>query len=107
MVDEIKRDLPRVERRAAQARAVAGTFYVSFDLDALDPAYAPGTGTPVPGGLTSYEALSLVRALAGVTIVGCDVVEISPDHDPTGNTALLAATLLAELLAAIAKTRGR
>jgi arginase family enzyme len=55
--------------------------------------------------LTSYEALRLVRAIAGVTVVGCDVVEISPDHDPSGNTALLAATLLAELLAAVAKTR--
>ena len=80
---------------------------MSFDLDALDPAYAPGTGTPVPGGLTSYEALSLVRALSGIPIVGCDVVEISPDHDATGNTALLAASLLAELLAAIATTRSR
>jgi agmatinase len=106
MVDEIKRDLARVE---AELRGLAsrGKFYVSFDLDALDPAYAPGTGTPVPGGLTSYEALSLVRALAGLEIVGCDIVEISPDHDPTGNTALLAATVLAELLACVAKARGR
>jgi arginase family enzyme len=74
-------------------------------MDALDPAYAPGTGTPVPGGLTTYEAQSLLRALVGVQIVGCDVVEISPDHDASGNTALVAATLLAELLATIAKTR--
>lgn len=106
MVDAIKRDLPAIERELAQLRG-RGPFYVSFDLDALDPAYAPGTGTPVPGGLTSYEALSLVRALSGIPIVGCDVVEISPDHDATGNTALLAASLLAELLAAIATTRSR
>ena len=104
MVDDIKRELARVCAELSQF-AGRGLFYVSFDLDALDPAYAPGTGTPVPGGLTSYEALSLVRALAGIAIVGCDIVEISPDHDPTGNTALVAATLLAEMLGAIAKTR--
>ncbi len=104
MIDEIKRELPRIEAELAELKG-RGPFYVSFDLDALDPAYAPGTGTPVPGGLTSYEALCLVRALAGVEIVGCDIVEISPDHDATGNTALLAASVLAELLAAIAKTR--
>lgn len=104
MIDEIKRDLPRIE---AELKGLAGRgkFYVSFDLDAVDPAYAPGTGTPVPGGLTSYEALCLVRALAGIEIVGCDVVEISPDHDATGNTALLAASVLAELLSSIARTR--
>lgn len=104
LVDEVKRDLARVEAELAALRG-RGAFHVSFDLDALDPAYAPGTGTPVPGGLTSYEALCLLRALAGVDIIGCDVVEISPDHDPSGNTSLLAATLLAELLAALAKTR--
>lgn len=106
MVDAIKRDLPAVERELSALRG-RGPFYVSFDLDALDPAYAPGTGTPVPGGLTSYEALSLVRALAGVPILGCDVVEISPDHDVSGNTALLAASILTELLAAIAASRAR
>jgi agmatinase len=106
MIDEIKRELPRIEAELARY-AGRGGFYVSFDLDALDPAYAPGTGTPVPGGMTSYEALSLVRALAGISIVGCDIVEISPDHDASGNTALLAATLLSEMLAAIAKTRAR
>jgi agmatinase len=104
MIDEIKRELSRVEAELALLRG-RGPFYVSFDMDALDPAYAPGTGTPVPGGLNSYEAQSLLRALVGVQIVGCDIVEISPDHDPSGNTALLAATLLAELLATIAKTR--
>jgi agmatinase len=104
MVDEVKRGLAAVE---AQLKALAGRgkFYVSFDMDAVDPAYAPGTGTPVPGGLTSYEALSLVRALAGLDIVGCDVVEISPDHDVSGITALLAATVLAELLAGVAHGR--
>ena len=103
-VDLIKRDLDAARARIARLRG-AGPVYVSFDLDCMDPAYAPGTGTPVPGGLTSYEALALTRGLAGLPIVGLDVVEISPDHDSTGNTALLAATLLAQMLAALAATR--
>ena len=101
MVDEVKRNLASVESHLRKL-AGRGKFYVSFDMDSVDPAYAPGTGTPVPGGLTSYEALSLVRALAGIDMVGCDVVEISPDHDVSGITALLAATVLAELLAGVA-----
>jgi agmatinase len=103
-VDEIKRDLAAARARLAAFRT-RGCVYVSFDMDCMDPAYAPGTGTPVPGGLTSYEALSLTRSLAGLDIVGLDVVEISPDHDPSGNTTLLAATILAQLLAALASTR--
>ena len=103
-IDECKQDLAAVEAIIASLRS-AQKLYVSFDMDAIDPAYAPGTGTPVPGGLTSYEALRLVRALAGLPIVGCDVVEISPDHDPSGNTVLLAATLLAEMLVALAAGR--
>lgn len=100
----VKQDLAAVR---AQISALAGTgpIYVSFDMDVLDPAYAPGTGTPVPGGLTSFEALELVRGLSGLSVVGLDVVEISPDHDPSGNTALVAATLLSQMLAAIAVGR--
>jgi agmatinase len=105
-IDAVKADLPAVAARIA-ALAGQGPFHVSFDMDAVDPAYAPGTGTPVPGGLTSYEALRLLRALGGVSIVGMDVVEISPDHDPTGITSLLAVSVLAELLGALAVTRGR
>lgn len=100
-MDALHDDFLGVEARL-RALAGRGKFYVSFDMDALDPAYAPGTGTPVPGGLTSYQALRLVRALGELDIVGCDVVEISPDHDPSGNTCLVAATVLAQLLAAIA-----
>jgi len=105
MIDEVKTDLAGVARSIREL-GNRGKCYVSFDLDAVDPAYAPGTGTPVPGGLSSYEALTLVRALAGTKMVGADVVEISPDHDRTGNTALLAATILAEILAAYAAGRG-
>lgn len=102
-IDEVKDDLAGVGRAIAALRD-RGPVYVSFDMDALDPAYAPGTGTPVPGGMTSHEALRLLRSLRGLSVVGCDVVEISPDHDPSGNTALLAAGLLTEMLAAVAGT---
>ncbi|OWU77781.1 agmatinase [Marinibacterium profundimaris] len=72
--------------------------YVSYDIDSLDPAYAPGTGTPEIGGLTTAQAMELIRALRGLNIVGCDMVEVSPPYDPSGNTALTAANLLFELL---------
>lgn len=105
-IDEIKRDLAAVAESIA-ACAGRGPFYVSFDMDGVDPAYAPGTGTPVPGGMTSYEALTLLRAMVGVEIVGLDVVEISPHHDSSGITSLLAASVLTEILASIAATRAR
>jgi len=72
--------------------------YVTYDIDSLDPAFAPGTGTPEIGGLTTPQALELIRALRGVNIVGCDLVEVSPPYDTSGNTALTAANLLYELL---------
>jgi len=85
------------------ARLRGGPVYCSFDIDALDPAFAPGTGTPEVGGLTSYEALVLVRALAGQSLVGADVVEVSPPYDGPGQiTALMAANLLFELVSLLA-----
>jgi guanidinobutyrase len=72
--------------------------YVTYDIDSLDPAFAPGTGTPEIGGLSTPQALQLIRALAGVNIVGCDLVEVSPPYDPSGNTGLTGANLLYELL---------
>ena len=72
--------------------------YISVDVDAVDPAFAPGTGTPVPGGLSSRELLVFLQALAGLRIVGGDVVEISPPLDQGGTTSLLGAHLLFELL---------
>jgi agmatinase len=87
-------------------RVVTGPAYVSFDIDAVDPAYAPGTGTPEVGGLTSHEAQRLLRGLAGLPLVGCDLVEVSPQFDGPGQiTALLAANLLFEVLCVIAKSR--
>ncbi len=72
--------------------------YITYDIDSLDPAYAPGTGTPEIAGLTSPQALQLIHALAGMNLVGCDLVEVSPPYDPSGNTALTAANLLFEML---------
>jgi guanidinobutyrase len=72
--------------------------YVSFDIDALSPAIAPGTGTPEIGGLTDWQGLQLIRGCRGLDIVGCDVVEVSPPYDTSGNTALVAANLAFELL---------
>ena len=105
MIDEIKRDLAATLRVVSEV-STRGPSYVSFDMDGVDPAYAPGTGTPVPGGLTSFEALQLLRAVSGQQIVGADVVEISPDHDSAGITSLLAVSVLAEILAALAEARG-
>jgi agmatinase len=88
------------------ARLRGAKVYVSFDIDAVDPAYAPGTGTPEVGGLTSFEALSLVRGLQGLDFVGFDLVEVAPQYDGPGQiTALLAANLLFEFLSLIALGR--
>jgi agmatinase len=78
--------------------------YVSLDIDGVDPAFAPGTGTPEVGGFTSREILDLVRGLVGIHVVGFDVVEVSPPYDSAEVTALLAANLFYELASAIAKT---
>ena len=78
--------------------------YVTFDIDSVDPAFAPGTGTPEVGGLTSYEAQTMLRALAGLPLVGCDVVEVAPPFDGPGQiTSLLAANVMFELLCVIAR----
>ena len=81
----------------------SGPTYLSFDIDSIDPAFAPGTGTPEIGGLTSVEALTLLRALRGVQLMGADVVEVAPPFDPTGGTSLIAATVLYELLCLMAE----
>ncbi len=75
-----------------------GPVYISFDIDGLDPAFAPGTGTPEIGGLTSAQALEIIRGCRGLDIVGGDLVEVSPPYDPFGNTALTGANLLFEML---------
>lgn len=106
--------MDRVERDGAGAIAAAITravgdspVYVSFDIDGIDPAYAPGTGTPVPGGLTSREAIQLLRGLAGVNLVGMDLVEVCPGLDHADVTLHLGAHLLFEGLALLTLRRGR
>jgi agmatinase len=88
--------------REARERLGDGPVYISFDVDAIDPAYAPGTGTPVPGGMTSREAFHLLRALAGVRLVGMDLVEVCPALDHADLTCHLGAHLLFEGLALLA-----
>jgi len=79
-----------------------GPTYISFDVDGLDPVYAPGTGTPEAGGLTTLEAQMMIRGLQGLDLVGGDVVEVAPPFDPSGNTALVGATLMFEVLCVVA-----
>lgn len=81
-----------------RARVQGGPVYISFDIDGIDPAYAPGTGTPEIGGLTVPQALEIVRGARGLDIVGADLVEVSPPYDPFGTTALLGANLAFEML---------
>ncbi|MFC3685461.1 agmatinase [Hydrogenophaga luteola] len=75
-----------------------GPVYLSFDIDGIDPAWAPGTGTPEVGGLTSIQGLEIVRGCRGLNLIGGDLVEVSPPYDQSGNTAQLAANLLYEML---------
>ena len=83
-------------------KMAGGPTYLSVDVDGIDPAYAPGTGTPEIGGLTPLEAQRLLRGLAGLPIVGGDVVEVAPQYDPSSNTAHVGATMMFEILALLA-----
>ncbi len=105
-------DAPFVHENGPQAVAkevkrIVGDHkaYITFDIDGLDPAYAPGTGTPVIGGLTPWQAQGIIRGLAGLDLVAMDVVEVSPPYDQSGITALAAATIAYDLLALYAWNR--
>ena len=89
-----------IEDVMAEAREIVGELetYISYDIDFIDPAFAPGTGTPEVGGPNSYEALKVVRELAGVKIVAADMVEVSPPFDASSNTAFLGVSVMFELL---------
>ena len=95
-----------IDAAVVEARRVVGEgrTYLTYDIDSLDPTYAPGTGTPEVGGLTSREALRLVRGFRKLDLVGADVVEVSPPLDPTGGTALIGASIAFELLCLLAET---
>lgn len=88
------------QRVVEEARRVVGEgpTYISFDVDGLDPVYAPGTGTPEIGGFSTHEAQIMLRGLRGLNLIGGDVVEVSPPFDPSGNTALVGVTLMFEIL---------
>jgi guanidinopropionase len=97
------------EKAIAEIRRVVGDgpTYVSFDVDGLDPVFAPGTGTPEIGGLTTREAQHIVRGLQGLNLVGGDVVEVSPPFDPSGNTALVGASFMFEIMCLLADAVAR
>jgi guanidinobutyrase len=81
-----------------RAQLGAGPVYLSFDIDSLDPSFAPGTGTPEIGGLSTAQGLEIIRACRGLDVVGADLVEVAPQYDTSGNTALVGANLLFEML---------
>jgi len=98
-----------VDNVIAEARRIVGdgATYVSFDVDGLDPVYAPGTGTPEIGGFTTFEAQRMVRGLQGLDLIGGDVVEVAPPFDPSGNTAIVGATMMFEILCVLADAVAR
>ncbi|WP_119388166.1 agmatinase [Taklimakanibacter lacteus] len=95
LMDEVRRQMGK------------GPVYLSFDIDSLDPAFAPGTGTPEIGGLTTIQGLEIIRGAWGLDLIGCDLVEVSPPYDPTGNTALTGANLLFEMLCVLPGVKRR
>jgi guanidinopropionase len=96
-----------VEAIIAEARGIVGDgpTYISFDVDGLDPVYAPGTGTPEIGGMSTVDAQRLLHGLRGLNLVGGDVVEVAPPYDPGGNTALVGASMMFEILCLVADSR--
>jgi guanidinopropionase len=96
-----------IDRVIEEARRVVGggPTYISFDVDGLDPVYAPGTGTPEVGGMSTLDAQRLLHGLRGLNLIGGDVVEVAPPYDQTGNTALVGATMMFEIICLIADAR--
>ncbi len=103
--DDVQQQSPGSIARRIRERVGDQPVYMTFDIDCLDPAYAPGTGTPVPGGLSSYQALAILRELVGINLVGMDVVEVSPPYDHAEITALAAAQIAVEMLCLYAACR--
>jgi agmatinase len=95
-----EKGIPEIIKEVHQC--MSGPVYVSLDIDSADPAYAPGTGTPEVGGLTSYQLLQLVRGLQGLSLVGFDLVEVSPPYDHGDITSVLAANIIFEYLSLLA-----
>ena len=101
------RSLTPLMDEVRQRLGAEGASYLSFDIDGLDPSVAPGTGTPEPGGLTGSQGLEIIRGCRGLNLIGSDLVEVSPPYDSMGNTALLAANLVFEMLCALPGCRRR
>lgn len=102
-IEEAMEKGPKAIMEEARRIVGDGETYVSFDIDMLDPVYAPGTGTPEIGGFTTYQAQAMLRLLHGVNVVGADVVEVSPPFDPSGLTAYAGAVMMFEILCVMAK----
>jgi len=103
--EEVLRAGPEVTAAAVRARVGDRPAFISFDIDVVDPAFAPGTGAPEPGGLSAHDALAIVRRLRGIDFVGFDVVEVIPAYDPADLTSFLAANLAYEMLSLVALRR--
>jgi len=97
-----------IDATVARIREVVGDnpCYITFDIDCLDPAYAPGTGTPVCGGLSTWQAKEILRRLDGIELIGMDVVEVAPPYDHAEITSLAGATMALELICLMARLRG-
>jgi agmatinase len=104
--DEVHRSSAAEIGKLVRERIGDKPAYLTFDIDCLDPAFAPGTGTPVPGGLSSYQALSIIRELKGIDFAGMDIVEVSPPYDHAETTANAAAMIGYELLCLKAWAKG-
>ncbi len=104
-MEELRALGPEAYGERVRARVAGTPVYLSFDVDFVDPAFAPGTGTPEVGGPTSAEAMAFLRALTGLDVRGMDCVEVSPPYDPSGITAWLAASACHELLSLVAAGR--
>jgi agmatinase len=103
--EDVLRIGPAATAAAIRDRVGDRPAFISFDIDVVDPAFAPGTGTPEPGGLSAHDALAIVRGLTGIDFLGFDVVEVIPAYDPAGQTAFLAANLAYEMLSLVALRR--
>jgi len=103
--EDLLRIGPAETARRIRERVGDRPAFISFDIDVVDPAYAPGTGTPETGGPSSHDALAILRALTGIDFVGFDVVEVIPAYDPAGQTAFLAANLAYEMISLVALRR--
>jgi agmatinase len=105
--DELRESGPAAYGELVRAKAGDRPVFMSFDIDFLDPAFAPGTGTPEVGGFSTAEALAFVRALRGLRLAGCDVVEVSPPYDGPGQVTALAAANVAYELLSLRAMQGR